>query len=108
MAGGKGSAGLAAEPKEEDDDESDEGASQAPQTVKRRQTVTERQIADLESQVSRKASLLKTKDIRDNVEVRKELDVSFISADTIKNLFNFMQIEAGDEGEKSIDLVLKG
>ena len=49
----------------------------------------------------------KTKDIRDNVEVRKELDVSFISADTIKNLFNFMQIEAGNEGEKSIDLVLK-
>lgn len=69
--------------------------------------MTERQIANLESQVSRKASLLKTKDIRDNVEVRKELDVSFISADTIKNLFNFMQIEAGDEGEKSIDLVLK-
>jgi len=27
MAGGKGSAGLAAEPKEEDDEESDEGAS---------------------------------------------------------------------------------
>ena len=41
------------------------------------------------------------------MEVRKELDVSFVTVDTVKSLFDFMQIEAGDEGEKSIDLVLK-
>lgn len=35
-----------------------------------------------------------------------ELDIAFISADTIKSLFDFMHVEAGDEGERNIDQVL--
>ena len=35
-----------------------------------------------------------------------ELDIAFISADTVKALFEFMKIEAGDEGEKKVDGVL--
>ena len=34
------------------------------------------------------------------------LDISFISVDTIKALFDFMHVEAGDEGERNIDQVL--
>ena len=32
-----------------------------------------------------------------------ELDIAFISGDTVKALFEFMKIEAGEEGEKTID-----
>lgn len=35
-----------------------------------------------------------------------ELDIAFISADTVKALFEFMKVEAGDEGEKKVDGVL--
>ena len=35
-----------------------------------------------------------------------ELDIAFISADTVKSLFDFMHVEAGDEGERNIDQVL--
>ena len=35
-----------------------------------------------------------------------ELDIAFISVDTIKSLFDFMHVEAGDEGERNIDQVL--
>ena len=35
-----------------------------------------------------------------------ELDIAFISVDTVKALFEFMKVEAGDEGERSVDKVL--
>ena len=38
--------------------------------------------------------------------IEAELDIAFISADTVKALFEFMKVEAGDEGEKKVDGVL--
>ena len=35
-----------------------------------------------------------------------ELDIAFISENTVKALFEFMKVEAGDEGERSLDQVL--
>lgn len=35
-----------------------------------------------------------------------ELDISFISGDTVKSLFDFLHIEAGEEGERNLDQVL--
>ena len=49
----------------------------------------------------------KAQDVRDNIAIKKELDISFVTVDTIKALFKFMQIDAGDEGEKKIVGILK-
>ena len=35
-----------------------------------------------------------------------ELDIAFISENTVKALFEFMKVEAGDEGERNVDQVL--
>lgn len=48
MGGGKGSVAFAAETRG-DDDESDDGTTSQAPAFRKRQTVTERQIADLES-----------------------------------------------------------
>ena len=46
-------------------------------------------------------------DVRDNRAIKKDLDISFVTVDTIKSLFKFMSVEPGDEGEKSIENILK-
>ena len=89
-----------------DDEDSDDSDNPTPQIAKR-QTITERKLQALETQATKKKNLLNASDIRDNIAVKKDLDISFVTVDTIKSLFKFMSIEAGDEGEKSIESILK-
>ena len=89
-----------------DDEDSDESDSPTPQ-ISKKQTVTERKLQALESQATKQKNLLKASDVRDHRAVKQDLDISFVTVDTIKSLLQFMSIEPGDEGEKSIENVLK-
>ena len=52
--------------------------------------MTEKQLAALENKTNVQKKLLKQADVRDNIAIKKELDISFVTADTVKNLFKFI------------------